>query len=69
MEIVIHGGWKVNFNHNLEAFEDTHIEGACRLIDFSLESTHGAYIHFISSLVHLTDRLMKTQDSLAKIVV
>lgn len=50
VDTIIHNAWKVNFNHNLEAFEDTHIEGVRRLIDFSLESTHGAHIHFISSI-------------------
>ena len=50
MEIVIHGGWKVNFNHKVEAFEDTHIKGVRRLVEFSRESTHSAHIHFISSV-------------------
>ncbi|QKX61516.1 uncharacterized protein TRUGW13939_08668 [Talaromyces rugulosus] len=50
VDTIIHNAWKVNFNHKLETFEDTHIEGVRRLIDFSLDSTHSAHIHFISSI-------------------
>ncbi|KAJ5908197.1 hypothetical protein N7495_000879 [Penicillium taxi] len=50
VDTVIHNAWKVNFNHNVAAFEHPHIEGMRRFIDFSLESTHSAHIHFISSI-------------------
>lgn len=50
VDTIIHNAWKVNFNHEVEAFEDTHIKGVRRLVDFSLESTHSAHIHFISSV-------------------
>lgn len=50
VDMVIHNAWKVNFNHKVEAFEQTHIEGVRRLVDFSLESANKAHIHFISSI-------------------
>lgn len=50
VDTIIHNAWKVNFNHNLEAFEDTHIEGVRRLVDFSIESAKKPHIHFISSV-------------------
>lgn len=49
-DIIIHNSWKVNFNHGVEAFEDTHIMGVRRLVDFSLESPNHPHIHFISSV-------------------
>lgn len=50
VDTIIHNAWTVNFNHKLEAFEDTHINGVRRLVDFSLESIHSAHTHFISSV-------------------
>lgn len=47
---IIHNAWKVNFNHRVEAFEDTHIEGVRRLVDFSIASKKTAHIHFVSSV-------------------
>jgi nucleoside-diphosphate-sugar epimerase len=46
---IIHNAWKVNFNHKVEAFEDTHIQGVRRLVDFCMESTNKPHLHFISS--------------------
>ncbi|OAT01333.1 ochratoxin A non-ribosomal peptide synthetase, variant [Blastomyces dermatitidis ER-3] len=50
VDTIIHNAWKVNFNHQVEAFEQPHIEGVRRLVDFSIASTHRAHIHFISSI-------------------
>lgn len=50
VDTVIHNAWKVNFNHRVEAFEDTHIEGVRRLVDFSIASKKTAHIHFVSSV-------------------
>ncbi|CRG91279.1 Mediator of RNA polymerase II transcription subunit 12-like protein [Talaromyces islandicus] len=49
-DVIIHNSWKVNFNHRVEAFEGTHIEGVRQLVDFSLESPKHPHIHFISSI-------------------
>lgn len=50
VDTVIHNAWKVNFNHRVEAFEQPHIEGVRRLVDFSIASEKKAHIHFISSI-------------------
>ncbi|EEH09810.1 ochratoxin A non-ribosomal peptide synthetase [Histoplasma capsulatum G186AR] len=50
VDTIIHNAWKVNFNHQVEAFEQPHLEGVRRLVDFSIASTHRAHIHFISSI-------------------
>jgi thioester reductase-like protein len=50
VDTIIHNAWKVNFNHRVEAFEQPHIEGVRRLVDFSLSSERNAHIHFISSI-------------------
>jgi nucleoside-diphosphate-sugar epimerase len=50
VDTVIHNAWKVDFNHSVDSFEDTHIQGVRRFIDFSLSSEHNAHIHFISSI-------------------
>ncbi|KAL4730981.1 putative NRPS-like protein biosynthetic cluster [Fusarium chlamydosporum] len=47
---IIHCSWEVDFNHPLEAFEHTHIQGVRRLVDFSLESSHDAHLHLVSSI-------------------
>ncbi|OJJ69834.1 hypothetical protein ASPBRDRAFT_45119 [Aspergillus brasiliensis CBS 101740] len=47
---VIHNAWKVDFNHSVDSFEDPHIRSVRHFIDFSLQSTHRAHIHFISSV-------------------
>lgn len=49
-DIIIHNAWKVNFNHKVEAFEDTHIKGVRQLVNFSLDSPNHPHIHFISSV-------------------
>jgi nucleoside-diphosphate-sugar epimerase len=50
VNLIIHNAWKVNFNHKVEAFERTYIEGIRCLVNFSLESTRKAHIHFMSSI-------------------
>ncbi|KAK2802567.1 putative NRPS-like protein biosynthetic cluster [Onygenales sp. PD_10] len=50
VDTIIHNAWKVNFNHQVEAFEHPHIVGVRRFVDFSLASAHRAHIHFISSI-------------------
>lgn len=50
VDTIIHNAWKVNFNHQVEAFEQPHIEGVRRLVDFSIASERNAHIHFISSI-------------------
>lgn len=49
-DTIIHNAWKVNFNHRVEAFENPHIEGVRRLVEFSIASEKKAHIHFISSV-------------------
>jgi nucleoside-diphosphate-sugar epimerase/acyl carrier protein len=49
-DLIIHNAWKVNFNHRVESFEDTHIKGVRQLVDFSLNSPNHPHIHFISSV-------------------
>ncbi|KAJ9646719.1 hypothetical protein H2204_000411 [Knufia peltigerae] len=50
VSLVIHNAWKVDFNHPLESFEDTHIQGTRRLINFVAETVFKPHIIFISSL-------------------
>jgi nucleoside-diphosphate-sugar epimerase/acyl carrier protein len=50
VDTVIHNAWKVDFNHSVDSFEDTHIQGIRRFVDFSLSSRHNAHIHFVSSI-------------------
>ena len=50
LDAVIHNAWKVNFNHELSSFEDTHIRGVRHLIDFSITSLRQTHIYFVSSL-------------------
>ncbi|KAJ5654047.1 hypothetical protein N7490_001050 [Penicillium lividum] len=50
VDTIIHNAWKVNFNHRVEAFEQTHIEGVRRLVEFSIASERNSHIHFISSI-------------------
>lgn len=50
VDTIIHNAWKVNFNHRVEAFENPHIEGVRRLVEFSIASKKMAHIHFISSI-------------------
>lgn len=46
---IVHNAWQVDFNVTLQHLADTHIEGVRRLIDFSVHSSFGAFIFFVSS--------------------
>lgn len=50
VDTIIHNAWKVDFNHSVESFEETHIRGVRRFVDFSLKSRFRAHIHFVSSI-------------------
>ncbi|KAL2004119.1 hypothetical protein VTN02DRAFT_6583 [Thermoascus thermophilus] len=50
VDTIIHNAWKVDFNHKVDSFEEVHIRGVRRFVDFSLKSKHHAHIHFISSV-------------------
>lgn len=50
VDTIIHNAWKVDFNHSVESFEETHIKGVRRFVDFSLKSRCRAHIHFVSSI-------------------
>ena len=50
VDTIIHNAWRVDFNITVESFEDPHIKGLRRLVDFSLHSSHHTHIHFISSV-------------------
>ncbi|KAJ5053497.1 putative secondary metabolism biosynthetic enzyme [Penicillium rubens] len=47
---IVHNSWKLDFNLHVKSFEDVHIRGVRRLVEFSLSSSHTADIHFISSI-------------------
>lgn len=50
VDTFIHNAWAVDFNKTVASFEDTHIAGTRRVVDFSVESKHRAHIVFISSI-------------------
>lgn len=50
VDTIIHNAWKVDFNISVHSFEDVHIRSVRRFVDFSLQSTHHAHIHFVSSV-------------------
>ncbi|KAL4794339.1 hypothetical protein BDV19DRAFT_390398 [Aspergillus venezuelensis] len=50
VNIIIHNAWWMDFNVTVESFETVHIRATRHLVDFSLSSTHGAHIHFMSSI-------------------
>lgn len=53
--IIIHNAWKVDFNHSLDTFEETHIRGVRNLIDFSANSPRRPRIVFVSSISSVGD--------------
>lgn len=53
--IVIHNAWKVDFNHSLETFEETHIRGVRNFIDFSASSPRRPRLVFVSSISSVGD--------------
>lgn len=50
VDVFIHNAWAVNFNMGLESFEDVHVAGTRRCIDFSATSVYHPHIVFISSI-------------------
>jgi len=50
VDIFIHNAWAVDFNMGLESFEETHIAGTRRVVDFSASATYHPHIIFISSI-------------------
>ncbi|KAG8166123.1 hypothetical protein KVR01_004675 [Diaporthe batatas] len=53
--VVIHNAWKVDFNHSLETFEETHIRGVRNLANFSASSPTRPRIVFVSSISSVGD--------------
>lgn len=53
--VIIHNAWKVDFNHSLETFEETHVRGVRNLIDFSASSPTHPRIVFVSSISSVGD--------------
>ncbi|KIH92784.1 hypothetical protein SPBR_02816 [Sporothrix brasiliensis 5110] len=50
VDVVIHNAWKVDFNHSLASFEETHIRGVRHVVDFALASERQPHIFYVSSL-------------------
>ncbi|KAI9874581.1 MAG: hypothetical protein M1830_009591 [Pleopsidium flavum] len=50
VNVIIHNAWKVDFNHSLESFEETHIRGVRNFIDWSIDSPLHPHIFFVSSI-------------------
>lgn len=50
VDIFIHNAWAVDFNMGLESFEDTHVAGTRRCVDFSASAQYHPHIIFISSI-------------------
>ncbi|KAF4122906.1 Acyl-CoA synthetase (AMP-forming)/AMP-acid ligase II [Geosmithia morbida] len=46
---IIHNAWKLDFNHPVDSFS-SNIKSVRRFVDFSVNSTYGAQIYFISSI-------------------
>ncbi|KAH0385728.1 acetyl-CoA synthetase-like protein, partial [Aureobasidium melanogenum] len=50
VDVFIHNAWAVDFNMGLESFEETHIMGTRRVIDFSALAQYHPHIVFVSSI-------------------
>ena len=55
VDIILHNAWKVDFNHSLQSFEDTHIRGIRHLLDWSINSVKHPRIVFISSVASVSN--------------
>lgn len=53
--VIVHNAWKVDFNHTLDTFEETHIRGVRNLVDFSASSPARPRIVFVSSISSVGD--------------
>lgn len=49
VDIIIHNGWKVDFNHNLDSFEKQ-LQGVRNLIDLNRKGWRRPHIFFVSSI-------------------
>lgn len=47
---ILHNAWPVDFNLALESFIATHVHGVRRLVDFCVNSAHGAVFFLLSSM-------------------
>ncbi|SMQ55260.1 unnamed protein product [Zymoseptoria tritici ST99CH_3D7] len=50
VNVFIHNAWSVDFNKTLPTYEDVHIAGTRRVVDFSIASQHHAHIVFIATI-------------------
>ncbi|KAL4899350.1 male sterility protein-domain-containing protein [Aspergillus multicolor] len=50
VDTIIHNAWRMDFNISVESFDDIHIRAVRSLLDFSLQSTKRAHVHFLSSI-------------------
>lgn len=50
VDVIIHNAWKVDFNHTLKSFEETHIKGVRNFIDWSIQSPRHPSIVYVSSI-------------------
>lgn len=50
VDTIVHNAWRVDFNITVDSFEDVHIQSVRRFVDFSIDSTHHAHVHFVSSV-------------------
>ncbi|KAF7192480.1 Non-canonical non-ribosomal peptide synthetase FUB8 [Pseudocercospora fuligena] len=50
VDIFVHNAWAVDFNKTLQTYEDVHVAGTRRAVDFSLQSRYNAQIVFVSSI-------------------
>ena len=55
VDVILHNAWKVDFNHSLQSFEDTHIRGTRHLLDLSADSQKNPRIVFISSVASVAN--------------
>ncbi|KAJ5506168.1 Male sterility NAD-binding [Penicillium expansum] len=68
VDTIIHNAWKVNFNHRVEAFENPHIAGVRRLVEFSVASDKSAHIHFISSISTIEGYSLERGPSIPEVI-
>ncbi|KAI1630502.1 hypothetical protein EDD37DRAFT_672726 [Exophiala viscosa] len=50
VDLIIHNAWKVDFNHSLSSFEDIHIRGVRRFVDFVIDGARRPKFTFVSSI-------------------
>jgi thioester reductase-like protein/aryl carrier-like protein len=54
VDVIIHNAWKLDFNHQLQSFEEVHIRGVCKFIDWAIDSPLDPHIFFVSSLASVS---------------